>query len=431
MKRRQLLAGSAGVLGTGGIAWYLTRPDGSSDNPSGNTTTPSSPGTSTGSPPNGGGGSTDDPGSGPTDGPETDTPDDPPLARGTTSDETVLDEPTQVTGYGPEFVNMSFNTDFILGDYSDNVAIHVYLHEYGGSVYDFPPVGTDDTIFLPESGSFEDGVYVNTGDLQDRWEYVQYTAVITNVGGNPQQGEIIAQTDRFRFEDSEAVPAPVSDLPDDRETGTYTRQSGSGIYYVTLSGETSGTNWTLETPVLKSEFVSSREDTDLNAQQWFNRVIPDGWNFAHLQNAVNSVASENSFDDAATLELYADISRALPDVPSFASDYRSPTKAPTQTLLDGGGDCADVATLVSGLCLAAEYPTAQFYLQFPDRPRHVATGVAGSFSGYSRGRNEPETEYYYLEPTTAVDGPVGVAPDAVKDAEVSWYIWQFVQPPEN
>ncbi|AGN26323.1 hypothetical protein A3207_00740 [Candidatus Methanomassiliicoccus intestinalis] len=93
-----------------------------------------------------------------------------------------------------------------------------------------------------------------------------------------------------------------------------------------------------------------------------------------------------------------------------STGYQEYPKYPIETLVDGGGDCEDVAALYSSLMGALGYDTALIYIPTSATTAHMVSGIAGDFTGaglYDSSR----TKYFIAECTARWE--IGDVPQGV------------------
>lgn len=113
---------------------------------------------------------------------------------------------------------------------------------------------------------------------------------------------------------------------------------------------------------------------------------------------------------------YEEVSLALEFVQqtvTYTSDVGEYPRYPIETLVEGKGDCEDVAILAAALLQCMGYQSALMYL-----PGHAALGVAGTPGLEGVYRELDGTRYYYCE-MTATGWTIGELPKDMNESDLT------------
>lgn len=172
-----------------------------------------------------------------------------------------------------------------------------------------------------------------------------------------------------------------------------------------------GTVWNVHLAIPKDYYQLYRDRPHDRLENYAAYALSDydrGYLKGLIRNFQDAGEGKNYTETDDVLNVLAFV-QSLPYATDKATTgYDEYPRYPTETLVDGGGDCEDTAILAAALLNEMGYGTALIRL-----PGHMALGVKGSddypgsYYTYNGGR------YYYLD-TTSRDLGIGQLPDAYR-----------------
>ncbi|WP_191967134.1 MULTISPECIES: hypothetical protein [Haloferax] len=199
----------------------------------------------------------------------------------------------------------------------------------------------------------------------------------------------------------------------------YSRFDTEGMWDITVTGRTNGTNWEAYFYVYKAAYViHRRKDHGRNWADFVNYEMQNGY-LESWATLLYDVANDIGFTEKRVqAEFVIDFVQGLPYVPDdVSSGFDDYTKFTVETLGELGGDCEDTAILLAGVLQAEPfgYDTVLIHL-----PEHMGVGIKGRDLRGTYWELDGN-QYYYIE-TTGENWGVGDLPDEYRDD--SAYVYQ-------
>lgn len=160
--------------------------------------------------------------------------------------------------------------------------------------------------------------------------------------------------------------------------------------------------WTLQIPKDLYNYLQNLQR--LNQESWSEYTVDPL--ITNLANGLKEAAEGENYDEYQTVSYILSFVQSLPytsdDVTTGYDEY---PRYPTETLVDGGGDCEDTSFLFAGIMRELNYGVCLIELQ-----GHLAVGVLGEESIAGVYYEWDGKRYYYCE-TTGDGFSIGDCPD--------------------
>lgn len=223
--------------------------------------------------------------------------------------------------------------------------------------------------------------------------------------------------DTFREEIRRETPPELEGISE-RETSVYTRRDAEGTFAISVTGRTSGKEWSASYVIYKSAYAAGvRRDHGRSRQEYVSYEMQNGF-AGELAHILDDIADDNDITGKPEkVEFVIDFVQRLPYVPDDVStEYDDYTKFMIETVTELGGDCEDTAILLASVLQSEPFGYDMILIQ---PPGHMAAGIygtdlPGAYWTYG-GR-----DYYYIE-TTGEGWGVGDIPDEYSDDEAYLY----------
>ncbi len=234
---------------------------------------------------------------------------------------------------------------------------------------------------------------------------------------------LVAETDPFVVTDGQIARSPPDHALDVAGMSSFERRPVEGAYDLTFSGRTAGREWSTGLFVYKSAYGVTRRrstrDNDSLGYGDYVTIAHENGNAVTLARALETLAARNGFaGKRARTNFVVDFVQSMPytddDVTSGFDEY---PRFPTETLVEGGGDCEDTSILLVSMLEAAPFGYDAVMI---GPPGHMGVGIHGEdLSGayWEHGGRR----YYYVE-TTGSGWRIGDLPDPYRGTEAR--IWQ-------
>lgn len=229
----------------------------------------------------------------------------------------------------------------------------------------------------------------------------------------PGHGPVIAETNRFRVAaDGGLLVDSHPDAVGGLARKGFSRTVREGDYRLSIRCRRPAVRVPLR--VFRSAFV--RAQTAWHGPG-YRRYVEGALSRGPVERLTATLASLASDRDVDPLSLAIEVVQSLPYQPeSVDAGADEHIKYPTETLVEGGGDCEDTAVLLASILQSAPYEMECALVHPPD---HVGLGIAGEgFVGTYYLREG--TEYFYVE-TTGTGWEIGELPQEYADSTAKVY----------
>lgn len=327
--------------------------------------------------------------------------------------------------YSREHVELRIYGQLLDGSYPDGAEVIVLVQGYPGT-------RAAGDVFTHDRSDVLSGVVDGTTEVSVGFDrrvdpdgYFYYSCLLIPAGDDvselsEDEVDTLCESDRLRIRNGDIRRDRHSEEPESLSTTRYSRENVEGQYLLTFSGSTLGESWDTRFTVFKRPYVE-----DVNRQQYSDyrdyvyEAIESGLadDFARIMDQEAEVVGFTGAREK--VEYLVDFTQNLPYVPDDVStgfdDY---TKRPTETLVEGGGDCEDSSILLASLLVSEPfgYGTALLIL-----PGHMAIGVKGGEDVSGSYFEQDGVRYYYVE-TTGRGWSVGEIPDEYQDESAYVYV---------